>query len=142
MEAVVALAGTRKITDTSRRLIGIPVWSHRGTSRVRQAPVVDPDLIRALDVGQVAYIYRGGVTFIQVKRLLAAPAALARSPVTPVTPLARLASEEPASSRPGPAPGPAMPPVRAPADGAEPPVPGPASAAAALLDEAFGPEPR
>jgi len=141
-EPVTALAGDRPATDTSRRLLGVPRWSHEGSSRPRAAPVVDPALIRNLDVGQVAYIYRGGVTFIQVKRLLAAPAALARSPVTPVTPLARLASEEPASSRPGPAPGPAMPPVRAPADGAEPPVPGQASAAAALLDEAFGPEPR
>ena len=141
-EPVTALAGDRPATDTSRRLLGVPRWSHEGSSRPRAAPVVDPALIRNLDVGQVAYIYRGGVTFIQVKRLLAAPAALARSPVTPVTPLARLASEEPASSLPGPAPGPAMPPVRAPADGAEPPVPGQASAAAALLDEAFGPEPR
>ena len=88
-EPVTALAGDRPATDTSRRLLGVPRWSHEGSSRPRAAPVVDPALIRNLDVGQVAYIYRGGVTFIQVKRLLAAPAALARSPVTPVTPLAR-----------------------------------------------------
>jgi hypothetical protein len=138
-EPVTALAGDRPATDTSRRLLGVPRWSHEGSSRPRTAPVVDPALIRNLDVGQVAYIYRGGVTFIQVKRLLAAPAALARSPVTPV---AGPASQEPAAGRPEPSPGPAAPPARAPAAGAEHPVPGPDAAVTALLDEAFGPEPR
>jgi len=75
-EPVTALAGSRKVTDTTRRLLGVPVWSHQGTSRMRLAPVVDPALIRALDVGQAAYIYRGGATYVQVKRLVAAPAAL------------------------------------------------------------------
>jgi hypothetical protein len=76
-EPVTGLAGTRKLVDTSRRLLGVPIWGHQGTSRIREAPVVDPALIRSLDVGQVAYIYRGGVTFIQVKRLIGGPAALA-----------------------------------------------------------------
>jgi hypothetical protein len=75
-EPVTGLAGTRKLVDTTRRLLGVPVWSHQGTSRIRQAPVVDPALIRSLDVGQAAYIYRGGVTFVQVKRLIGRPAAL------------------------------------------------------------------
>ena len=75
-EPVTGLAGTRKLTDTTRRLLGVPVWGHQGTSRIRQAPVVDPALIRSLDVGQVAYIYRGGVTFVQVKRLIGGPAGL------------------------------------------------------------------
>jgi hypothetical protein len=75
-EPVAALAGSRKVTDTTRRLLGVPLWSHQGTSRMRLAPVVDPALIRALDVGQAAYIYRGGATYVQVKRLVAAPAAL------------------------------------------------------------------
>ncbi len=75
-EPVAALAGSRKVMDTTRRLLGVPLWSHQGTSRMRLAPVVDPALIRALDVGQAAYIYRGGVTYVQVKRLVAAPAAL------------------------------------------------------------------
>ena len=120
-EPVTALAGTRKITDTSRRLIGIPVWSHQGTSRVRQAPVVDPDLIRALDVGQAAYIYRGGVTYVQVKRLVTAPAAL---PPPAAGPAPRAA---PAVARAAPAgPGPALEPL--------PDV-------SAVLDEAFGAEP-
>ncbi len=76
-EPVAALAGSRKVMDTTRRLLGVPLWSHQGTSRIRLAPVVDPALIRALDVGQAAYIYRGGVTYVQVKRLIAAPVALA-----------------------------------------------------------------
>ena len=115
-EPVAALAGTRKITDTSRRLLGIPVWSHQGTSRIRQAPVVDPDLIRALDVGQAAYIYRGGVTYVQVKRLVTAPAALP----TPVP--APSAAQAVAPQRAAPAP------RRLPDVGP-------------LLDEAFGTEP-
>ena len=59
----------------------MPLWSHQGSSRLRPAPVVDPALIRNLDVGQAAYIYRGGVTYVQVKRMIAAPAALARTAV-------------------------------------------------------------
>jgi hypothetical protein len=116
-EPVAALAGTRKLTDTTRRLIGIPVWSHRGTSRVRQAPVVDPDLIRALDVGQAAYVYRGGVTYVQVKRVVTAPAALPAAAAAPAerrTPVAARAAPQ----RPPPLPD-----------------------VSALLDEAFGAEP-
>ena len=115
-EPVAALAGTRKVTDTTRPLIRTLVWSHRGTSRMRWAPVVDPDLIRALDVGQAAYIYRGGVSYVQVKRLVTAPAAL-----------------------PPPSAGPALHPAAAPQAAARPPRPLPD--ARALLDEAFGAEP-
>ncbi len=82
-EPAAALAGSRRVVDTTRRLLGVPLWAHQGSSRVRQAPVVDPALIRALDVGQVAYIYRGGVTFVQVKRVVGTPAALARPQPAP-----------------------------------------------------------
>ncbi len=75
-EPVAALAGTRKAVDTTRWLRRFPVWSKRGSSRLRDVPVVDPALVRRLDVGQVAYLYRGGVTYIQVKRLVAGPAAV------------------------------------------------------------------
>jgi hypothetical protein len=75
-DPVVALAGNRKAIDTTRRLLGAPLWSDDGSSRVRRTPVLDPDIARSLDVGQTAYVYRGGVTFIQVKRLVAALAAL------------------------------------------------------------------
>ena len=57
--------------------MGAALWSDEGSSRLRHTPVLDPDIVRALDVGQVAYIHRGAVTFVQVKRLVAAPAALA-----------------------------------------------------------------
>ena len=64
------------MVDTARRLLGVPLWAHEGLSRAEATPVVDPDLIRGLDVGQAAYIYRGGVTYVQVKRLVAGPAEL------------------------------------------------------------------
>jgi hypothetical protein len=85
-EPVTALAGTRKEVETTRRLRRYPVWSHQGTSRITEVPAADPALIRALDTGQTAYIYRGGVTYIQVKRLIAAPAAVSGVPVGTVEP--------------------------------------------------------
>ena len=42
--------------------------------------------MRALGVGQAAYVHQGGVTYVQVKRLVAAPAALARVPVAAAGP--------------------------------------------------------
>jgi hypothetical protein len=65
--------------------------------------VRDGDLVRRLDVGQACYLYRGGVTFLQVKRLTgrqaeigsgkgvrppdgAAPAATAAYPEFPAPP--------------------------------------------------------
>ncbi|HEX9035203.1 MAG TPA: hypothetical protein VF834_25455 [Streptosporangiaceae bacterium] len=75
-EPVIALAGTRKEIETTRRLGRFGVWPHEGSSRLHDVPVADPGLIRDLDTGQVAYLYRGGVTYIQVKRLVAAPAAV------------------------------------------------------------------
>jgi hypothetical protein len=75
-EPVTALAGTRKVVETTRRLSRFPFWAHQGTSRLRDVPVADPSLIRGLDVGQVAYLYRGGVTYVQVKRLVGSPAAV------------------------------------------------------------------
>jgi hypothetical protein len=85
--------------------------------------VADPAIIRSLGTGQAAYIYRGGVTFIQVKRLVAAPAALARQPAAPGQPVSTTAATRPAG----------------PPAGQEPPAPPPD--AGRLLDEAFGQEP-
>ena len=76
-EPVTALAGTRRVVDTTRRLLGVPLWAHEGLSRAEGTPVVDAELIRGLAVGQAAYIYRGGVSYVQVKRLVAGPAQLA-----------------------------------------------------------------
>ena len=140
-EPVTGLAGTRKLVDTSRRLLGVPIWSHQGTSRIRQAPVADPALIRSLDVGQVAYIYRGGVTFIQVKRLIGGPAALSGPTSATAARAGRAhgqpalvpsATGPPASPQPVTAPGPA--PTGASAQRPLPDI-------GELLDEAFGAEP-
>jgi hypothetical protein len=121
-EPATALAGSRPVVDTTRRLLGAALfspapsgpasfgsapfgpalfgpalWSHEGQSRQHRTPVVDADLIRRLAVGQAAYIYRGGVTFVQVKRLIAAPAELPM----PVRPAAGEASRPAAAGVPG-----------------------------------------
>jgi len=147
-EPAAALAGQRSRADTTRWLGRAGLWSRRGSARTRLVPVVDPDLIRGLDVGQAAYIYRGGVTYIQVQRLVAGPAALAPLPVRAAPPPvparvppgpvpASVPAPVPASVPPGPVPasgpGPAPPPP--------PPSPPPLPDVSDLLDEAFGPEP-
>jgi hypothetical protein len=121
-EPATALAGSRPVVDTTRRLLGAArfspapsgpasfgsapfgpalfgpaLWSHEGQSRQHRTPVVDADLIRRLAVGQAAYIYRGGVTFVQVKRLIAAPAELPM----PVRPAAGEAPRPAAAGVPG-----------------------------------------
>ena len=133
-EPVAALAGARRVVDTARRLLGVPLWAqrgwaHEGLSRAEGTPVVDPEIIRGLDVGQAAYIYRGGVTYVQVKRLVAGPAELAgpapgAGSEAGLT-LAEQASVTPAEAHPGPAdePGAARP-----------------AELGALLDQAFGEE--
>ena len=122
-DPVVDLAGDRKVIDTTRRLIGAPLWGDEGSSRLRLAPVLDGDIVRALDTGQVAYVYRGGATFIQVKRLVAGPAAIAPPPPhgLPARPAVTAAAGQP---------DPVADPQPVPPD------------AGPLLDEAFGPESR
>jgi hypothetical protein len=75
-EPVAALAGTMPAVDTSRRFSGAGAWGDDGLSRARLAPVLDGDLVRRLEVGQVCYVYRGGVTFLQIKRLTGRQAAI------------------------------------------------------------------
>ena len=119
------LAGSRRMVDTTRRLLGSALWSRDGYSRAHYTRVVDPDIVRSLDVGQAAYIYRGGVTYLQVKRLLAGAAELpgparVRPPARPELPAAPAGPVEP---RPPAAPA----------------APGPLPDAGPLLDEVFGP---
>jgi hypothetical protein len=133
-DPVVALAGHRASTDSTRQLVGWLRWRRSGTSRLGQTPVADPDLIRRLEVGQSAYIYRGGVTFIQVKRLVAGPAALP-APTGPRASSATSAAPDEIAARPddqrtGPNAG---------APRGQPP--GQLADISALLDEAFGPSP-
>jgi hypothetical protein len=75
---VAELAGFAAAVDTSRRFSGAGAWGDDGLSRTRLAPVLDGDLVRRLDVGQVCYVYRGGVTFLQIKRLTGRQAAIGR----------------------------------------------------------------
>ncbi|HEX6454108.1 MAG TPA: hypothetical protein VF060_32180 [Trebonia sp.] len=129
-EPVVALAGTRRVVATSRYLSGSGSWEHRGVSSAAATPVVDGDLVRQLDVGQVAYVYRGGVTYVQVKRLIGRQAALgaAGSAAPAVSALAHSAPArrqvpEPGGAAPGPDSGSELPDV------------------SEVLDAAFGPRP-
>ena len=132
-EPVAALAGTRRVVDTTRRLLGVPLWAHEGLSRAEGTPVVDAELIRGLGVGQAAYIYRGGVSYVQVKRLVAEPAQLAGAavPAVPPAPAARpgLRLRRPAVRMPAGPPG-------------DRPGARPLADIGPLLDEAFGPETR
>jgi hypothetical protein len=73
---VVELAGNRPSVDTSRRMAGAGPWDDEGLSRAGTAPVLDGDLVRRLEVGQVCYVYRNGVTFLQIKRLTGRQAAI------------------------------------------------------------------
>ena len=80
-DPVTALAGQRATLSSSRQLAGRLRWTRHGTSQLRDMPVADPNRIRSLEPGQAAYIHHGGVTFTQVKRLVAGPAALTAGPV-------------------------------------------------------------
>ncbi len=103
------------------------MWTGGGYARAHYTRVVDPDIVRCLEVGQAAYIYRGGVTYLQVKRLPAGAAELPgqaqlRPPARPQLPAA------PA----GPLP------PRPPAGPEAPRPPAPLPDAGPLLDEVFG----
>ncbi len=114
-EPVIALAGQYPAVDSSRQLTGRLRWSRAGTSRLQDRPVADAGLIRVLDAGQAAYLYRGGVTYLLVKRLVTGPAEL---------PAARVAAAA------APLAGPAA--AGVPAAASLPDI-------SAFLDEAFGP---
>jgi hypothetical protein len=124
-EPVTALAGQRTRLDSTRQLTGRLRWSRTGTSRVASVPVADPDRIRALDVGQVAYLYRGGVTYIQVKRLVAGPA-----PLPAASPAAAPSAQAQSKQAQAPQPQPQQPPAASVAADA---------GVSAFLNEAFGP---
>jgi hypothetical protein len=128
-DPITALAGQRSRLDSTRQLTGRLRWSRTGTSRVASAPVAEPDRIRGLDVGQAAYLYRGGVTYIQVKRLVPGPAAVP-SPAQP-------SPAQPSPAQPSPAqPAPAV----LTAGGAAPAhTPAALPDVSADLDEAIGP---
>jgi hypothetical protein len=78
-EPLVSLAGTRRVLESGRKLIGAGRTGDEGTSRVAHTWTVDPDRIRQLATGQAAYIRHGAATFVHV-----APAAIpGHRPATP-----------------------------------------------------------
>jgi hypothetical protein len=107
-EPVTDLAGTRTAVWTTRVLADRHTWQTFGASAPKPQPVADPDIIRRLDVGQAAYIYQGGVTYLHIK-----PPAYAPVPESVVADLQALPSAEPPAwphvSWRGPAP--ALPPA-------------------------------
>jgi hypothetical protein len=124
-EPLAALAGMRKVIDTTRQLGRFPAWRRVGSSRLTDAPVVDLARIRALNVGQAAVIYRGGVTYVQVKRLKARAAAVSADTRSLAANFGAGANHPAAGKRPPRAEWPAALPDVAP-----------------VLDAAFGREPR
>ncbi len=109
-EPAADLAGTRVTVSTTRLLAGPHTWLPAGASTTRPQPVVDPSIIRRLDVGQAAYIYQGGVTYLHIKP----PAQDGASAGPPDPGMLALPSAEPATwphqvSWRGPAP--ALPPA-------------------------------
>jgi len=136
-EPLTALAGTRKEIETTRALGRFSIWSRRGMSRLHEVPVADPALIRRFDSGQVAYIHHGGVTYIQVKRLVVAPAAVAARPHAPPGTQASAGAADLAAEG-GTGCDAAGHGTAAPGVAAARPLPD----ASSLLDVAFGPEPR
>ncbi len=65
-EPLISLAGTRRVLESGRKLLGAGVTGDEGTSRVAHTWTVDPDRIRQLDTGQAAYIRHGGATYVHV----------------------------------------------------------------------------
>ena len=60
--------------------------------------VANPELVRGLDTGQAAYLHRGGVTFTQIKRLVAGPAALPAEPARTTAPALPVPATAPAAA--------------------------------------------
>ena len=76
-EPLIMLAGTRKILEAGRKLLGPGRTGDEGTSRIAHTWIADPDRIRQLATGQAAFIRHGGATFINVTP---APATTQRPP--------------------------------------------------------------
>jgi hypothetical protein len=119
-EPLCQLAGSRKLLETARKLIGTG-WGDEGTSRIQHAWLADPDIIRTLNVGQAVYIHRGGATYVHIARPRPSPLTLPPAP-RPAPP--RIIIPPPAQPQPGP---PRPPGPRGPAsldDVLGPPAPG------------------
>jgi hypothetical protein len=74
-EPAAKLAGTRRVLESAHKLIGAG-WGDEGTTRIQNAWIADPDLIRALDTGQACYIRRKSAVYVQVARPKPSPLSL------------------------------------------------------------------
>jgi len=99
-EPLVSLAGTVRVLETGRKLLGNGVTGDEGTSRAAHTWTVDPDRIRQLATGQAAYIRHGGAVFAHVVRAPAPPGPRQ----TPTRPPLPCAAGPPAPAATGPAP--------------------------------------
>jgi hypothetical protein len=78
-EPLVALAGSRRILETARKLLG-PTHGDEGTSRVQHTWTVDPDLIRQLATGQACHIQHGTAAYAHITPARPAPGPRTRPP--------------------------------------------------------------
>jgi hypothetical protein len=81
-EPLASLAGTRRILETARKLLG-PATGDEGTSRVQHTWVVDPDLIRQLATGQACRIQHGTAAYAHITPAKPPPATTTRPPGPP-----------------------------------------------------------
>jgi hypothetical protein len=100
-QPVCELAGTRRLVETATKVIG-GMWGDEGSSRVQHAWTVNPQIARALDTGQAAYISRGGCTWVQVARPRPSPLPLPPPPAQPA-PAIVIPAAEPEQAGPEPA---------------------------------------
>jgi hypothetical protein len=81
-EPLISLAGTRRILESARKLLG-PQTGDEGTSRVQYTWVADPDLIRRLATGQACHIQHGTAAYAHITPARPAQAAARTRPPAP-----------------------------------------------------------
>ncbi|HEV2370982.1 MAG TPA: hypothetical protein VGS19_02335, partial [Streptosporangiaceae bacterium] len=98
-DPICKLAGTRRVVESATKIVG-GMFGDEGSSRVQHAWTVDPDIARSLEVGQAAYIHRGGATWVQIARPRPSPLPLPPPPKAPTVIVAPPATGQ--AAPPGP----------------------------------------
>jgi hypothetical protein len=92
-EPLISLAGTRRVLEAGRKLLGAGITGDEGTSRIAHTWITDPDRIRQLVTGQAAYIRHGTAAYVSIVPVPAAAqpptAPRADTPQPPPPPLSR-----------------------------------------------------
>jgi hypothetical protein len=65
-DALCRLAGTRRVIEVGRKILGRGRYGDEGTGRIQRAWVVDPDRVRNFRAGQAAWIHGAACTYVQV----------------------------------------------------------------------------